>query len=552
MADSGSTGKRRAPDCYVVNDPLPPGKEDEGFFDRIKKQRSDAGVFDCKKSCWFPAYLRARKEEMGDDAFTEWMGFGVEDPINDVAHFNEWVKLNKEDQRRFTRSESNAVSTDVHVDLASCVVPTEGQEDMHALLSVPGAEKGGAMNLCGDSDVFVLIDQSGSMGEANAMLGDAMVAMADKAKEVYDKAGMPTLSTADRVTVHFAYGCFGCKSHSPGLDDSGQQPPTGYTPWMPLHEMKPCMRNIVSRHIGENMGGTNLMGGLDKALKCLKQRRDDEDLPADYLQWLVIMTDGNPNSEQTEAAITAKIKEMVGDVSIVVSVLCLGDRVNQSLCEKLAGTTRGVFSHAESAAGLTDAFSSILTPINSTSKAFTIELNDKGGRKRVEHFGALTEGNNKALTTFNFGPKSHDGNHIAATVGMVGTKTPTAISPMYVGPVSDLWNSDQAKMPKALKDALETERLVEEHKRKVEEEAARNGLQAAVDLSSQLTAQYSTNGMGPVALARVNAFHQDLDRTVTAQTQASVSLGMHGAPSLPSRAMTVSAVASRSSYSQAY
>ena len=49
-----------------------------------------------------------------------------------------------------------------------------------------------------------------------------------------------------------------------------------------------------------------------------------------------------------------------------------------------------------------------------------------------------------------------------------------------------------------------------------------------------------------------NAFHADLDRTVTAQTQASVSLGMHGAPSLPSRAMTVSAVASRSSYSQAY
>ena len=515
------------------------------FWKDLKTRRTDSGVFDCKRSPHFPEFLRYMKGQMGDASFVEWLGFGVECPEADVKTFTDWVAFFHPMSDASVKASDSASATDVHVDISSCVVPLAGIENMKALISIPGAAKHvdlGGMNLFGASDLFTLVDQSGSMSDANDMLKQGLISMSDKAKDEYDRA------PSGSVVQHFAYGVFGSAADSPKASGGNLDTPGGYTPWMPLHEMKAAMRNVAQTSIGSNRGSTNLMAGIEMAIAHLTKRRDDEDLPCNYLQNIVIMTDGHPDHDQRHL-LEKRLTDLIGNLSIVVHVLCLGSNADSALAGKLAATTHGMMGHADRAESLGDAFESILAPLRSSSKSFNVELKDKGGRTRVEHYGVLTLTNNTALTSFNFTSKSSSGNHIAATAGLQG-QTSTAIVPYYASGDDDpAWKDSRAAIPKALTDAVAAERLLEEHKRQIEEEADRNGMEAALNLSSTLTATYVTNGMAPVPLARVNAFHAELDRTISQQTTVAASFG--GAMPSLGRSMTVAAVASRSSYSQA-
>lgn len=537
--------------------------DEEGATEDLKKRRMDLGVFDIRKMSCFPEYLRARQAEMGKVEFAEWLGFGVETPETDVANFNEWkaardVRLADEgdDQRAFRRSEDNGTRCDLAVHLQSQVVPLEGKEDMKALLKIEGLDKeewDGGMKLSGKVDMFVLFDGSGSMRGNVEMLRDAVINMADKDKDLYDKeqAAKHQPKTCHAVHINFAYGVFGCEVVAPGLDDHPMGAPVGYTPWMPLHDMKACMRN-VAQTIRADYGSTNLSGAVSAGLKHLLKRREDEDLPHDHMQHLLIMTDGMPNTGQTAEGIAHLITTTCGNMSVVVHVLALGTSTDMDLCKKLSvDSTRGLVGHADCGEALTDAFESIMTPIRKSARPFTVEINDKGSRSRTLHYGILTKENSSAVTTFNFNSKLSPGCHIAATAGLQGA-TPTCVAPMYAKDGDDpVWKSPGATEPKLLTDALEAERLFEEHKRKVEAEAEANGMQAALGLSAQLTAQYTANGMGMVPLMRVNAFHAELDRTVSTQTAIADTYG-GPPPSALGRGMSVAAASMRSSYSQSY
>lgn len=503
----------------------------------------DAEIQLAKRDPRFPDFLRQCKQDMGDFAFAEWLGFGKETPEADVKKFRDWLDKHKPERD----GELHNID-DVHVVLQSAVVPLEGKEAMDVLVTVPGTDlssKDGGMELGGKADLLVLCDQSGSMHDAVDLLQNAVIKMADDQEKIFSK-------NEQTVELGFAYGRFGSDADFPGI--MGHKPgPTGYTPWQPLHETKVSMRN-VAQTLDARMGGTNMKAALKEAIRAVGSRRDEaESLPRDHLFNILLMTDGNA-SDGNVVTIPQMLKEYITEESIVVHVLALGDGVDMELCEAIAGTTNGVVAHAATASALNDAFESILHTIRSSAKAFTLQIKDKGGSERIEHYGVLNKGNNQALTKLSFGPKTSDGCHIAATVGFMGKKKmPTAVMPLYALPDAAVWQSDRAKEPMALTNALVTERLMREHRKKVEAKAEADGYAAALELSSQLTQDYVASGMAPVALARVNAFHADLDRTITAQTHAASALGISGEePSALGRSMTVSAVASRSSYSQAY
>lgn len=530
---SGATGKRASPE----SDAGATGVEEAIDWSAVKSRRS--AVVDCKRSSYFIDYIRNKRDQMGEDSFAEWLGFGVEDPEGDVRDFEEWYeRVRPGGGQRFQGSETNA-STDVAVDIESCVVPMEGKTNMKALLTVPGTTEA---NASGKSDLYVLLDGSGSMNSAVGMLRDSLIKMAEDAKTKYDKGESP-------VTHDFAFGTFGSNSYAPGLVPGSGDSPTGYTPWMPLHEMRAAMRNVAAT-INANLGSTNLENAIGLAIDCLKKRREDEDLPNHYVQHLLIMTDGVPDHGQKFTVPTALTRE-IGDLSIIVHVLCLGDHTDIELSEQMAETTRGIMGFANRPETLKDAFESILEPLRTSSRAFTIEIRDKGDTKRVLHYGLLTPSNNSALTTLSFGPKTQSGAHIAATVKLQGSAFPTVVVPDYRTPEDEMWNSKRAKCPKALKDALDAQDLIVEHKAKVLAKAEESTLREALELSSQLTAQYSATGIGAVALRRVNAFHGDLDAQVAAQAHAEQAHGSMPS-SMLSRTTTLSAVMSRGSYSQAF
>lgn len=539
MSSPGNAEKRARDEPEVDS----PGEVDWTAF---KAKRTE--VFECKRHPRFPEYLRTIHVQMGEIRFVEWLGFGVEDPAKDVADFKEWAAEQDEGARRCQGDADNA-RTDLHVDLESCVLPLAGKEGMHALLTVPGVDRkfGRPLNLGGDADMLAILDQSGSMCDANAMLGEALIKMADDTKDMMDKDQLLSF-------VNFAYVKFGSAAEAPGFDEGDDAlsfVATGYKPWMKLYDMKVAMRNIVQRDVGSNMGCTNMRAAIELGIKLLKKRREDQDLPNHYLQHLLLMTDGHPDGGQAPL-LPKLIKDLIGDLSIVVHVLCLGDNTNIELAEELTEATRGVMAHAARAETLNDAFATILSPVSTSARAFTVELSDKTGKK-VHHFGILTEQNQSALIKMNLGSKGSWGSHIAATVGVQGIGTPTAIVPYYAKDDDDPeWKGPWAMEPKALKEARAAETLMEEHKKKVMAKAEESTLEEAAEFSRTLTAGYATQGMGPVPLRRIRAFNNDLDAQIAIQAQAAAQHGAQPPPSLHSRMSTISSVTMSMSYSQAY
>lgn len=537
-----TTGKRAlSSDSDWVHVPGQPPSDVN--WDTFKAKRTE--VFECKRDPRFPDFLRVLKDEMGEDSFNEWLGFGIETPEADVARFKAWAEATATP----TGSERD-VHSDIHVDLASLVVPMAGIDNVRALLTVPKVACT-PTKLAGNVDLFVLLDQSGSMECNNTLLRDAMINMADEAKDFYDaeQSGKHEAKSKHSVNINFAYARFGNDCADPGLG-GGVPQPSGYVPWMPLHEMKAPMRNVASS-LSATMGGTNLSRALDRAFADLSARREEEELPPTYMQHLLLMTDGMPNQGAVNAvALRQLISAARGTDPVVVHVLCLGDQVDMDLCTALAKTTNGVVAHASDGASLSDAFQSITVAMRASAKPFCVEMKDKGGRHRVELFGILTNENNTALTDFDFGAKSEPGNHLGATVGLL-KHPPTAVVPLYAEPDDPAWIGPLNRAPKALTDALDTERIVEEHRVKVERAARDQGFEAALQLSSGLTAEYESMGLGPVPLQRIRAFHAELDRTISVQSAATASHG-GGMPSALGRSMTVSAVCSRASYSQSY
>lgn len=537
-----ATGKRAAvdePGAYATGQPE--GKHQNVGGSRTKTAEDEAAA--ARRHPNYSDFLRECKQEMGEEVFAQWICFGNETITADIKKFEDWV-----DKYKPERDGELHNLEDVHVILQSAVVPVSGQDNMRALLTVPGAEvgcDGGGMDLSGSADLLVVFDQSGSMRENVDMLKKAAIKMAD------DEANLKNQGVST-VKLSFAYAQFGTHTKIPMHSDN-KRGPAGYSPWMPLDNMKAEMRN-VAQTLNSEMGGTSMKQALEDAVAmCLHRRVEEENMPPSHLQHILLMTDGAA-SDGDDKSIGDMLRSNIGDKSIVVHVLALGDHVDMPLCESIADVTRGVVAHAVDGASLDDAFGTILYTVGSSAKPFTIQIRDKGGVERIQHFGVLNRSNFIALTELSFGPKTVPGCHIGATVGWYNhssVKTmPTAVMPLYAEAGDPVWNSERAKEPKEITHALEMERILEEHRKKVEAESENRGYEAALELSSQLTTQYEDSGVGPTALARVRGFHRELYRTVTAQSQATALYG-GDEPSAASRSMTVSAVASRSSYSQA-
>lgn len=443
----------------------------------------------------------------------------------------------KQESKRHNPGATRNTGDDIHVHLQSSIVPINGREKMDVLLSVPGAEKSvddGGVDLSGEADLMVAFDGSGSMYRDVELLKKAAIKMADDESKLRDPP----------VKLSFAYAQFGSSIVIPS------DGVTGYTKWMPLADTKVAMRNVTGT-LNANMGGTNMKLALKEVVRECNVRRDEEERRLPHLQHVLLMTDGAA-SDGCAITIPQMLKEEIGDNSVVVHVLALGDRVNMPLCEAIAQVTHGVVAHAIDATALNDAFESILCNVRSSSKPFTVQLVDKGGNERIQHFGILNRMNNTALTNLSFGAKTSPGCHMGATVGLYMAKTsPTAVMPLYAEDDDAVWTSERAKEPKALTHALETNRLLAEHRKKVEEAAETQGFAAAMELSSQLATRYANQDVGPVALNRINAFHQELERTITAQTNHGLASSSSSPPDT-SRSMTIAAVGSRSAFSQSY
>ena len=531
-----SSGKR-------TSDESEPDSAGNVNWEAVKASRTE--VFECKRDVLFPEYLRVVMEQMGKENFAQWLGFGVEKPDDDVAKFKAWVRERGDNTRSADES-----ANPVRVDIAKTAVPIEGIDGVDALVSVPRAKS--CANLSGSVDMMLVIDQSGSMESSNHLLKDAIIKLADDAKMLYDEehhgTHPPHLGGYHNVDTNFAFVKFGSDAMAPGFAEGNTRKIIpGYKPWSKLHEMQSSMRNIAQT-IGDTLGSTNMMEAANLALSLLKKRRDDEDLPSSYVQHLLFMTDGIPDCGQRDS-IAHPIKKGIGDLSIIVHVLCLGEHTDVDLAEELTHSTMGIMGYANRPETLHDAFNSILSPLRCSAKPLTLRITDKNGT-RTEHHGLLTGSNCEVLTKLSFGPKTGEGAHIAATVGLDHEATELAVQPWFLEKDSPRWSEHPNSIPKKLNDALEMQRVIQEHKNKVLAKAKEETLEAALELSSQLTRQYKDTGIGEVALRRVDAFHGDLQAQMQSQAAADEDYGFE-ADSMASRSTALSAVMSRVSYSQA-
>ena len=80
-------------------------------------------------------------------------------------------------------------------------------------------------------------------------------------------------------------------------------------------------------------GGTDMTGGVSKALELLEQRKEDyKRNGVDYYQpWIVIMTDGCPNDPESLRKEQQKMLEMESNRKLTTFVLAIGDDTDMEI-----------------------------------------------------------------------------------------------------------------------------------------------------------------------------------------------------------------------------
>ena len=404
------------------------------------------------------------------------------------------------------------------------VVSAKGREDVRALVTVDSVDSVPT----GSRDLLVLVDCSGSMHPNIKQLESAIHHLSSHSGD----------DNAEHVNI--AIGTYSSTSFIPGIasdekeeekekEEKEQQQeeqqeeeeskkindelPFGYAPWKTLKETTlPSLMNFTNRYVQID-GSTNMKHMLENALSTLKKRREcDFQNRPDHLQHLVILTDGVPDPGQTQNVLTKVIEDGIGDDAVVVSMLLLGTHVNLGLSEAISvGTTHGIVSYADKPDELKKSFDEILNQVLKSSRAFNVKIYDSGGRIRVQHCGVLTENNNAALVTFNFGPKHYSDHQLGCKMVLNDDVSTTAcIFPYYATSDEDSnWNSELAKVPAELKAYLDAMEIEENIKREVMEKLRNEGFMEASNFANALTLQYQSTLTAP-ALRRLSGFSSEL------------------------------------------
>lgn len=421
------------------------------------------------------------------------------------------------------------VGETVSVLCETTVLPISGKRGLRAMVTVNNVNQ---TPVATAPDVLFLWDTSGSM---KCNMQDSQLAMEHISK-------LPQAAMGD---IHIALGTWSSLSCIPGvapemLDDL----PFGYQPWMLMNQLtQEAAKNYALRYLktSDAHGSTNMLGMLKKALGVLKERRMKvhSGNPA-HLQHLVILTDGKPDPNQTLTALSEEIKNGIGDFSVVVHTLLLGESIDLNLSKALCvSTTGGVMAYAEKAADIAEAFDAILKPIFTSSRGFTLRV-ESNGVCEVKHLGILSETNNKAMVTLNFAPKPETGNNMGAKVSLLDSDSPTLVMPYYTDdPEDPAWASAAAKMPIDLEEFIKSTNLEERIFQELLEVVSKDGFEAAHTHANALILEHEAN-LPPPILRRVRAFSLDL------QDQASRNSST--ATTALSRAISVTASYSRVRY----
>ncbi len=82
-------------------------------------------------------------------------------------------------------------------------------------------------------------------------------------------------------------------------------------------------------------GGTDMTGGVEKALEILEARKQDyKQNGVDYYQpWLVIMSDGEPNDRASLKLVQEKVRTMEDGRKLVVFAIGIGNGVNMEIMD---------------------------------------------------------------------------------------------------------------------------------------------------------------------------------------------------------------------------
>lgn len=420
----------------------------------------------------------------------------------------------------------------------SMVVKLSGQQQVRTLIEINNIEP----KFNKSPDILFLIDTSGSMHNNLNELHGAMEHLAS-----HDKLAQNNPSVA--------FGTWNSWTHIPGVVDTvdgidtvdamdSDQLPHGYTPWMPIRQFNQvAAKNFATRYLVKASGGTNMLQMFKKGLAALKKRREDaHDSKAENLQHLVVLTDGKPDIGQAMNDLTNEIKNGIGDVSVVVHILLLGEKIDLNLSKALCiGTTGGVMAYAEKGEDLAEAFDSILKPIFTSSRGFTLRV-QSNGLSEVKHLGILSEKNNKTLVSLNFGPKKVTGSNPGAKISLLDSDSTAIVMPYYTDDVDDpAWKSSAAKMPVELEEFIKSADIEERIFQELLEEVQKNGYEEAHTRANALISEHGAN-LAPPVLQRVQAFSLSL------QHQAQASRNSSTATTALSRAISVSASYSRVRY----
>ena len=406
-----------------------------------------------------------------------------------------------------------------------------GANKMRALFQLPKSLVETLQTAGDETDLVVALDISPSMDAALPLL-----------KETVEK--LPAMLKAGTVIkkVHCAVGTF---DHAARMYQEGDL--TGYVPFGELTEV--AARNIALDLDVKGGRGTNTSGMIQLGCGELRRIREERQRPAGYLQHLLLLTDGRPTVCETTTSRLQKLVKTQCDIdnlghAVVVHVLCLGNDIDHDVPKALVDSTRGIVGHAKTAAELTEEMGRILTPILSSSAAFTLSIDDDGVTEgqdfRYRRCGILTPENCETLFTLQVSSKVTAGLHLAAKVGLANSGMPESSVMLKFLPDEEYNAAPVVKPPAALEDALETERLEREEQDKIRAALARNDFQGASEVSQTYTQIYQDNGLLGAA-ARSSMRTTRLDEMST-DAHAIPTMGADGA------AMTMDALASQSLY----
>lgn len=415
---------------------------------------------------------------------------------------------------------------------ASIASVKNGVNKMRSSFHLPKSLVGTLQTAGYETDLVVALDISPSMDDALPLL-----------KETVEK--LPAMLKTGTVIkkVNCAVGTF---DHAARMYQEGS--PTGYVPFGELTEV--AARNIAL-DLGVDGGrGTNTRDMIQLGCGELRRIREERQRPAGYLQHLLILTDGRPTVGETNTSRLRKLVKTQCDIdnlghAVVVHVLCLGNNIDRDVPKALVDSTCGIVGHAKTAAELTEEMGRILTPILSSSAAFTLAIDDdrvKDGNAQVRYHrrGILTPANCETLFELDVSSKVRAGLNLAAKVGLANSGMAELSVVLNFLPDEEYKAAPVEKLPAALEDALETERLELEEQEKIRAALARNDFKRASEVSQTYTQIYQNNGL-LVAAAR-SSMRTTRFEEMSTDADAIPTLGGDGA------SMTMAAVASQSFY----